>query len=214
VTITSKGYEGTVDYATWALVASHAGAEGGVVGLGSFALSAGPGDREVRVAVGRAVGQGIVDDSDAVASLVGTPVASGNRWDLVCLRRDWLTGTSTLVLLPGVVTGDKVVPISAMERDPGVTDDQPLGLVRFAAGQSAAQEFEDLRVWYGSGGAAAKSLLVRQFLERIGTRVWIQGITWVRGFAADGTDKWVPDSVYVGSTAPPYFEGLGWIKVP
>ncbi|MBW9093100.1 hypothetical protein JNB62_05345 [Microbacterium jejuense] len=212
MTITSKGYEGSVDYATWALVASHAGAEYGVVGLPSFALSAGPGDREVRVAAGRAVGQGIVDDSDAVTSLVGTPVTAGNRWDLVCLRRDWLTGTSTLVLLPGLASGDKVIPIAQMERDPGVTDDQPIGLVRFAAGQSAAQEFEDLRVWYGSGGTAAKSLLVRQFLDRIGSRVWIQGITWVRGFASDGTDRWVPDSVYVGTTAPPYADNLLWVR--
>lgn len=212
MTILSKGYEGSINYGLWSLLSSHAGAEYGVVGLNSFAVGAGPGEREVRVQPGRAVGQGVIDDSDAIESLVGTPVTSGSRWDLIALRRNWATGLSTCVLIPG--SAEKVVPVAEMERGPGEIDDHPLGLARFAAGQVAAQEFIDLRVWYGTGGAAAKSLLVRQFLERTGSRVWINGVTWVRGFAADGTDRWVPDSVYVGSTAPEYADGLAWIKVP
>ena len=212
--ITSKGYTGTIGYADWALVSSYAGAEGGVVGAGALSVGIGPGDREVRVQLGRAVGQGIIDDSDAVGSLVAAPVSSGNRWDLIALRRNWLTGLSTLVLITG--TADKAVPVASpdFENEPGVICDQPLSLVRFAAGQTAAQEFEDVRVWYGSGGAAARSLLVRDFLTRIGTRIWIQGVTWVLGFAPDGSPRWVPDSPYVGSTMPPYAEGLVWIKTP
>lgn len=212
--ISSKGYTGTVNYKDWALVSSFAGAEYGVVGADSFGLSKGPADREVRVAPGRAVGQGIVDDSSAVVSVVGTPVASGNRWDLVCLRRNWLTPETTLVIVEGDPSGEKVIPLLSddLEREPGVIDDHPLGLVRFSAGKTDAQEFEDVRVWYGSGGAAAKSLLVRQFLQRIGSRVWIQGVTWVLGFGPTGLPLWVPDSPYVGTAQPPYADGLVWIK--
>lgn len=208
--ITSTGFEGTVDYAEWATLTSHMGAQYGVIEKDSFAVSAGSGDRVVNVQPGTAAGQGILDVSDAVTPLVGAPVASGNRWDLVALRRDWSTSTSTLVL----IQGGSSASIPARSTTPGVEDDQPLALVRFAAGQTAVQEVIDLRVWHGDGGLAARHLLVRDYLNRIGTRIWIQGVTWVIGFDATGNVTWVPDSVYVGSTQPPYAEGLVWVKKP
>ncbi len=211
MTIISKGYEGTVNYADWAVLTSHLGAQYSVFGADAFAVSFGSGDREVLVAPGRAAGQGILDDSDTAVSLVGASVASGNRWDLIALRRDWATSESVPVLIPGSST--KALPVDR-ETDPGAQDDQPLALVRFAAGQTAPQEVVDLRCWHGDGGVVAKDLLVRDYLTRLGTRVWVQGITWVYGFNSLGTPTWVPDSVYVGTTAPPYAENLAWIKVP
>nr|WP_274635526.1 hypothetical protein [Microbacterium bovistercoris] len=212
--ITSKGYSGTVNYADWAQLASMLGAQYSVLGVGALAASAGTGDREVKVSAGSAAGQGILDTSDAVASLTGAAVASGSRWDLVALRRDWTAndnaGESTLVLIQG--SAAKAIP--TREMGPGVKDDQPLWLVRFTAGQTAPQEFVDLRCWHGDGGLAAKNLMARDYLTRIGTRVWIQGITWVLGFNSSGLAAWVPDSVVVSSTQPPYVEGLGWIKAP
>ncbi|WP_374978090.1 hypothetical protein ACEYYH_10440 [Microbacterium trichothecenolyticum] len=209
MTIVSKGYEGTVNYADWALLTSHLGAQYSVFGADSFGVSFGAADREVIVAPGRAAGQGILDTSDAPVSLVGASVGSGSRWDLIALRRDWTTSETVPVLIQGAAT--KAIP-ATREDEPGSTDDQPLALVRFAAGQTAPQEVVDLRCWHGDGGVAAKDLLVRDFLTRIGTRVWIQGITWVLGFNSLGLPTWVPDSVYVGSTAPPYAENLLWVK--
>ncbi|GAA3947797.1 hypothetical protein [Microbacterium soli] len=208
--ITSTGFEGTVDYAEWATLTSHMGAQYGVTGKDSFAVSAGSGDRVVSVQPGTAAGQGILDTSDAVESLTGAPVASGNRWDLVALRRDWSTSTSTLVL----IQGGSSASIPARSTSPGVEDDQPIALVRFSAGQTGVQEVIDLRVWHGDGGLAARHPLVRDYLTRIGTRIWINGVTWVIGFDASGNQTWVPDSVYVGSTQPPVAENLVWVKKP
>lgn len=210
MTISSTGFLGTVDYAEWAMLTSHMGAQYGVFGKDSFAVAAGSGDRAVRVQPGSAAGQGILDASDAAETLTGAPVASGNRWDLVALRRDWSVNTSTLVL----IQGGSAASIPTRETTPGVKDDQPLALVRFSAGQAAAQEFIDLRVWNGDGGLAARHPMVRDYLDRIGTRIWINGVTWVIGFDATGQPTWVPDSVYVGTTAPPFAENLVWVKKP
>jgi len=208
--ITSTGFDGTVDYAEWATLTSHMGAQYGVVGKDSFAVAVGVGDRVLSVQPGTAAGQGILDESDAVESLTGAPVASGNRWDLVALRRVWGSSTSTLVL----IQGGSSVSVPTRSTNPGVQDDQPLALVRFSAGQTAAQEIIDLRVWNGDGGLAARHLLVRDYLDRIGTRIWINGITWVIGFDALGNPTWVPDSIYVGTTAPPFAENIVWAKKP
>lgn len=208
--ITSKGYAGTIDYNDWARITSHMGAQYGVIEKDSFAVSPGTGDRVLNVQPGTAAGQGILDESDAVEQLVGSPVASGNRWDLVALRRAWGTNVTTLVL----IQGGTAASIPARSTSPGVEDDQPIALVRFSAGQTAAQEVIDLRVWNGDGGLAARHPLVRDYLTRIGTRIWIQGVTWVIGFDATGNVAWVPDSVYVGTTAPPVSENLLWAKKP
>ncbi|KDA05865.1 hypothetical protein DC31_13950 [Microbacterium sp. CH12i] len=210
MTISSTGFAGTVDYAEWAALAAHSGTQYGVVGKDAYAAAVGSGDRKVAVQPGLAAGQGILDVSDAVETLTGAPVAAGDRWDLLVLRRDWSLNTSTLVL----VTGGPTASIPVREMTPGVKDDQPLWLVRFTAGQSAAQEFIDLRVWNGDGGLAARHLLVRSYLDRLGSRIWINGITWVLGFNATGDPTWVPDSVYVGTTAPPFAENLVWVKKP
>lgn len=208
--ITSTGFEGTVDYAEWSRLTSHMGAQYGAVGKDSFAVSAGTGDRVLSVQPGTIAGQGILDVSDAVESLTGAPVASGNRWDLVVLRRNWGTMSSMLV----VIQGGQTATLPARNTTPGVMDDQPLALVRFSAGQSVVQEIKDLRVWHGDGGLAARDPLVRDYLDRIGTRIWINGITWVIGFDATGQPGWVPDSVYVGSTPPPVSENVLWAKKP
>lgn len=210
MTITSVGYERAISYAELGTMLAHAGAQYSVFGVDALSAAAGVATREVVLQPGRAYGQGILDDCADPISLVGSAVSSGNRWDLIALRRNWVSGETVPVLIPG--TSAKALP--ARETSPGDEDDQPLWLARFAAGQTAVQELVDLRVWHGDGGAAAKDLLVRDYLTRIGTRVWIQGITWVLGFNSSGTPTWVPDSVYVGTTAPPYADNLSWIKVP
>lgn len=205
--ITSIGYERAINYAQLGEIFAHAGAGYSVVGAGSFAASIGAGTREVVVSTGRAVGDAIIDDSGTAVTLTGAAVASGERWDMIALRRNWGSAESSLVLIPGGAS--KTLP--ARNTDPGDEADQPLWLARFAAGQSAPQDLIDLRTWKGAGGLVARDLLVRDYLP-LGSRVWVQGITWVHGFDSEGAPRWVPDSVWTGTTAPPYFEGLGWIK--
>lgn len=211
MTISSIGYAGSVTFAQWPLLVGGQMAPYGIMGgPGDLKVSAGTADRELLVQPGVVGGQGILDTSDAVVSLVGGVVASGSRWDMVVLRRDWALASSTLMLIPG--GSSKALPSRQMT--PGLKDDQPIALVRFAAGQAAVQEIVDLRCWQGPGGCVAADGMVRDYIDRIGTRLWVAGISWIRAVNTSGVAVWLPDSVYVGSTPPPYVEGLAYIKVP
>lgn len=207
--ITSKGYEGTINYTDWARIAQYLGAQYSVAG--GLAASPGSGDRTVTVGIGRAYGHGIFDDLTEAETVGAAPVSSGSRWDTIALRRDWTARSTSLVLIPGAST--KAITLDR-EVDAGLLDDQPLYLARFAAGQSAVQEIVDVRCWHGDGGMVAKDLVVRDYLNRLGTRVWINGVSWLLAFNSTGLPTWVPDAPYVGTTAPPYADGLVWVKVP
>lgn len=209
MTITSVGYERAVTYAELGTLLQHAGAQYSIFGADAFAVSVGTGDRVLNVQSGKAAGQGILDDSDAIANLTGATVASGERWDLVVLRRNWAAGTTTPLLIQGGAT--QTLPVRST--DPGVEDDQPIALVRFAAGQSAAQDIVDLRVWHGDGGCFAKSRLVRDFLTRIGTRIYITDRTYVLTLNSAGVPTWVTDSVIYSSTQPTPID-VPWLQVP
>ncbi|MCC2031837.1 hypothetical protein [Microbacterium allomyrinae] len=186
MSITSRGYEGTIDYEDWALLTSHLGVQYSVFGADSFAVTAGAGTREVVVRAGRAAGQGILDISDADITLTGAAVTSGNRWDMVVLRRDWAAGATSVVL----VQGGSIKAIPTRSTDVGVEDDQPLFLARFAAGQPTVQELVDVRVWKGDGGLVAKDLLVRDYLQAIGSTVRVGSSTWGLGFSGLDIPQW------------------------
>ena len=49
MTIVSKGFSGSVDFADWAAMTSHMGAQYGVAGKDSYAVAVGTGDRVVTV---------------------------------------------------------------------------------------------------------------------------------------------------------------------
>lgn len=208
--ITSVGYERAITYAELGQIVQHAGAQYSVFGADAFAVSIGSGDRAVTVAPGRAEGQAILDTSDAAATLTGSAVSSGDRWDLVALRRDWATKVTTPIMIPGVAT--QSLPAGRVT-EPGVRDDHPLALVRFSAGQSAAQDVIDLRVWHGDGGCFAKNRLVRDFLTRIGTRIYITDRTYVLTLNSAGQPTWVTDSV-IFSTSQPTPADVPWLQVP
>lgn len=208
--ITSVGYERAITYAELGVLLQHAGAQYSVFGPDSFAVSAGTGDRVLNVGAGQAYGQGVLDTSSAPMSLTGAVVASGDRWDLVVLRRDWAAKTTVPVLIQG--TSVAAVPAGRLS-NPGVQDDQPLALARFSAGQAAVQEIIDLRVWHGDGGCFAKHRLVRDFLTRVGTRVYITDRTYVLTIGSTGTPAWVTDTV-IFSTTQPSPADAPWLQVP
>ncbi|MBM3716230.1 MAG: hypothetical protein FJW64_10970 [Actinobacteria bacterium] len=186
MTITSKGYTGSVNYADWAVLTSHLSAQYTVFGADALKVGPGPGDRGIAIQPGPAAGQGIYDLSDAVETLAGTPVASGDRWDLVALRRDWGAKKTIPVIIEG--TANRGIP--NRQRTIGMRDDHPLALVRFAAGQTTVQDVIDLRVWGGDGGLVAADPLVRDFLDRVGTRVLINGVEWARDLSGTGQPMW------------------------
>jgi len=187
MTITSKGYGGTVDYADWAVMTAHFGARYSVFGAESFQAAVGSGDREVTLLAGSAAGPGIYDVSNATVTVTGASVSAGSRWDLVALRRDWAAETTTPVIITG--TSTRALP-AGRQTAIGDVDDQPLWLVRFAAGQTAVQELIDLRCWHGPGGMFAKDLLVRDYLDKVGTVVRVAGVDWQRNLNSVGTEVW------------------------
>lgn len=189
MTITSVGYAGTVDDVDWPLVTRLAGgASYNLGGPGDFNATPGVGDRAVRIAAGVAAGAGVVDTSDAAETLLLPSVASGDRWDLIGLRRHWATGVSSVVRVGGGAS--KAIP--SRPNTPGVEDVQPLWLCRVRAGQTAVQEFVDLRVWVGDGGAYANDDLVRSYIDRVGTYIQVGAKRWARRIGTTGAAVWAP----------------------
>lgn len=197
--ITSRGYEGTVDYADWAVVATQMGGTYSVFGADAFPISAGSGDREVVIGAGVAAGAGILDTNSSPVTLAGASVTSGSRWDMVVLHREWgVVNATTIELVQGGTS--KAIPTRAST--PGQEDDQPLYLVRFTAGQTAVQEIVDLRVWRGDAGLVANDLMVRDYMNRPGTQVRVGTSEWWRVLVS-GTPTWIDFATWDRLTGKP-----------
>ena len=216
VAITSKGYEGSINYLDWAGITAHMGGTYSVFGdAGSFAASAGPGDRQVVIAPGSAAGAGILDVSDAPITVAGGAVGSGSRWDMIVLRREWgVVKETTIEIKAGAST--KALPSRAAT--PGALDEQPMFLVRFTAGQTAVQEIVDLRVWRGDAGLFANDVLVRSYMNRIGTSIRVGAEQWTRVLAGT-TPTWVDLATWAQvtgrpSTYPPSAHNHAELNIP
>ena len=200
--ISSAGYEGTVDEPQWSdLLANGGGRQYGVADDSSWKVTAGSGDREVRIAVGRGYGYGVRDVSDSVVSLTLPAPASGSRYDLIVAHRDWQANTTTFTR----IAGSSARAIPSRSQTPGTVDDQPIALVRATAGQSQVTEIVDLRVWGGDGGALAVDELVLQYLNRLGTEIRIRNRQWTRGFDSFGSAAWLKADVTPDT---------GWVDAP
>lgn len=196
--ITSVGYAGTVGDAQWALMIPRVG--GSLFGVDSVAalkVTAAAGTRTIQIASGRAWASGILDTSNAAETKALASVPSGIRWDLVVLRRNWATKATTIE----VVQGGSSKELPTRQNNPGVQFDQPLALVRVAAGQAAVQEIIDLRCVPGDAGLIALDDLARSYLSRVGTSVRIGDVHWDRVVNAAGSPVWI--STAMGDT--------GWI---
>jgi hypothetical protein len=145
----------------------------------------------VSISAGRGVGNGITDKTVANETIQLDPIASGSRWDLIACRRDWTptAGVSKFVKVNGGATA--VLPGGRLY-GPGNIDDQPLALVQVTAGQTQPTAIIGLRTWVGDGGGLiAEHDLVRSFLNATGTRLWIDGVDWVRRAGANDVPEWV-----------------------
>ena len=193
--LTSIGYDGTVNEAQWAdLVPSAGSSEYGVKGAGDWKVTTHPTTPGgLNVAPGTGWGQGVMDVTDAIETVVQTSLpSSGTRWDLVVRRRDWTPpgGTTSLVIIQGSATQQ----LPPRTQNPGVTDDQPLALVQWTAGQTQPTATVDLRAWAGNGGMVAKDQLALTYLARVGATVTIAGTKWQYVLDSNDNPTWVSDS--------------------
>lgn len=191
--ITSVGYDGTVDEVQWASMVSKVGGyEYGVDKAGDFAVSQSAGTRMITIAAGLAWGRGVMDISDAASVIQLDAVTTGSRYDLIAIRRAWGPvngGPSELVVIKG--TSAKTLPANR-HSNPGVSDDQPLALVRVQSGSASIPEIIDLRVWGRNGGQLfAKNDLVRSYLATVGTELNVAGVLWQYVPSTNGTAAWI-----------------------
>lgn len=190
--ITSIGYDGTVDESSWAkLMGNAARSTYGVADRTHWRVTTHPTlTRGVSIATGSGWGHGVYDTNDATVSLAGASISSGTRWDMVVARRNWsgTGGSTTFAIITGTAT--KALPVR--NTNPGSLDDQPIALVQFTAGQSAATAIVDLRIWAGSGGGLyAQDLLARDYTNGAGTRLFINGEDWVSTTDSSGNQAWI-----------------------
>lgn len=171
--ITSIGYDGTVDEVAWTKLQRAAASVYGVATATSWRVTAVTGaDRTISIAPGAGWGRHVYDESDTNYTLQGGAVASGSRWDLVVLRRDWGPvggGSSTFRIVPGTSTRQ----LPSRETNPGVLDDQPIALIQFVAGQTQPAAIIDLRCWAANSGLEAAHDLALGYLNQPGTTVKI-----------------------------------------
>lgn len=148
-------------------------------------------DRTVTIAAGKGFGHGVTDSTYANDTIQLDTISSGSRWDMIAVRRDW-TPTAGLTKFVKVNGGATAVIPGGRNSNPGGIDDQPLALVQVTAGQTQPTAIIDLRTWSGDGGAVVGAHdLVRTFLNATGTRLWINGIDWIRRVGANDTPEWV-----------------------
>lgn len=167
----------------------------GVYGVHDFEVKPHPSiPYAVLVTAGKAHGFGVTDTAAIDQVVQCDTLASGTRWDLVTVRRNWqpaLGGPSALVAIPGGAAAE--IP-AARKVGPGVEDDQPLALVKWTGGLSAPAQIIDLRVWTGNGGLYAKDDLVRTYLTGVGTEVNVNGVMWRMTLGASDSLTWVKAS--------------------
>lgn len=151
----------------------------GVYGADDFKVTAHPSiPYAVLVKAGRAHGHGVTDTAATDQVVQCTTLATGVRWDIIVVRRNWQPlggGPSTLVPVFAGATAN--IP-NTLKANPGVEDDQPIYLVKWQGGTSAPVQFIDLRCWAGNGGMVAVDLLARNYLAKPGANVLIDSTTW------------------------------------
>lgn len=191
--IISVGYDGAVSESQWSDMIKKVGsAEYGVVGPNDWKVSPVTGaDRTVSIAPGKGWGHGVFDQNTAPIQIQLDPVASGTRYDLIVMRRDWtaIGGSSTFVK----VTGNSEFKIPAgRTKGPGVIDDQPIALIQVNAGQTAPGTIRDLRCWSSNGGMSIWHDLALSYLDSVGTTVTDMGNgkRYQRLIGQDGNPYW------------------------
>lgn len=190
MTISSVGYDGTIDEVQWAGLTKMVGSPYAVGDYGHFAVTPVSGiDRTVSIAAGKAYGHGVLDTNSGALTVQLATLASGVRWDTIAIRRDWSPagGTSTVV---GITGTSSQVLASSLNANPGVLDDQPIALVKIVAGQQVPAAVVDLRT-FPSKVITTSSLLALPDAP-FGTEAVVGGARYRRELDATNSIAWVP----------------------
>lgn len=128
--ITGSGFDGSVDETQFSKLMVLAGVRHAVLGSADYAATAVNGVRSVSISAGEAYGAGVLAVNDT-AAVVALPTPSVAQWHLICLRRDWVLNTCSLVAIAGPTTTNVTpttfpVAFPTMNTSAGIKDDQPL----------------------------------------------------------------------------------------
>lgn len=190
--ITSYGYTGAVNNVQWAGMAGSLGFDYVAKGPNDCKASAvGSATRTVRIAAGVIAGGGVIDYVSTPVDIALPNVTTGSRWYLIVAERTWQTTNATVFTY---VAGTGVKQIPGRTTGFGTKDQQPIALVRIAAGQSIPAEVVDLRVVGSNNGVMIGfDALALQYLDTAGTVVRIGGVDWTRSISSSGALVWEPD---------------------
>ena len=190
MSITSVGYDGTINEVQFAKLAPLLGSDYSVGGPTDWKVEVVAGqDRTIRILPGSGYGQGVLDTADAQETLQLGAIASGSRWDLVVARRDWQPpgGTTAFAAVQGAAA--QAIPAGRIV-GPGVQDDQPIALVQVTAGQTLPTAVVDLRCWHGNGGVVAATTDALAYLTRLGSVIFVGAVAWIRLLDLTGNPVW------------------------
>lgn len=194
--LTTLGFTGSIDNVGWARMSRFLGSDYAVGGANDFRVETVVGqDRTVRILPGSAFGYGVLVDSDTNETVQLPTIASGSRYDLIVLRRNWAgAGTVSLVSVQGGSSPESAY--AGVEDDPGVLDDQVLARVRVTAGNTLPTEIKDFRTW-PSKVVQVKDLDAIQDYE-VGTVADLDGRLY--RLTADGLNQWQAPPTSAGRT--------------
>lgn len=208
MTITSKGYEGTVDAgADWADVQMTLASRFWVRGGAAQVAPLSAGTRQVTVSTGTLGGAGIYDKITETETVTLPTVASGTEWFLIKAIRTWAAegASATTIGYQSAGTSNPATTgytLPTITNTPGTVDEQPLALVPLTSGQTVPGTPIDLRIVreYAGGEYSAASELVLQYCGWIGTYVRIGTTLWRNGYlSTGGARQWFYDPGPYGS---------------
>lgn len=176
-TFTAWGFQGEIDAIQWAKSAPNLGGLHGIGGVDAWAPSTLVGSaRTIRIQPGTGYCCGVQAELAGTHDTVAGAVASGTRWDTLCVRWTWTGGgTVSTVFVQGTATQ---AVSGAVVQNPGTQFDQPIALVQWTAGSDTATQIVDLRRW-ASKRYTATSLLALADLP-LGSVVTVGGADYTR----------------------------------
>jgi hypothetical protein len=187
--ITTGGYDGTINEVQFATMFPRYS----LLGPEDLKATTQAGDRIVSIGNGTALGPGTIDVCTNLPTIQFN-AATGTRWDLVVLRRDWQPpgGLSEIKIIEGgTAQAYPAVGTAANQwnRRPGIMDDQPLYLQQVNGTLLGARI--DLRCWNSHGGVTALHEMARTYLETVGAEVLIGQTRWQYVIGANSVPGWV-----------------------
>ena len=187
--ITTGGYDGTINEVQFATMFPRYS----LLGPEDLKATTQAGDRIVSIGNGTALGPGTIDVCTNLPTIQFN-AATGTRWDLVVLRRDWQPpgGLSEIKIIEGgTAQAYPAVGTAANQwnRRPGIMDDQPLYLQQVNGTLLGTRI--DLRCWSSHSGLTALHDMARTYLETVGAEVLIGKTKWNYELGTNSVPGWV-----------------------